>query len=458
MADSYNKLFGLGTHTSALDINRWPTKTDLNSSIGTGGNLSAVGFTPTFVDRGFYGVASTFGSGRSLITSGNGIPLNATTGYVLFARYEDLFTDFEWNTAFRGEESTTLGHPFLIEKDTDNLGLFDNLGSSSFVDSGADLTTSSASIALVCRSSSLSEFYIDGLLVGTVSVGIDCDLKSLGNHFAGNGSQPFSGRFGDAATVNGVLSASQVLEIHNGPEPLSTTPPTLGSDGQVTSGSRDSQNNGPLVYSTGLHLASDDSLIATLTGVDPDFSSDIQPGTDYYVIERARNDGGFDEAEDSQSATTRSNGGVEVNSGSGDIESESSFSGSGSASRSGSGSISSEGTFAGTGQSVNSGTSSFESIGIAQGSGTSPRSGDGSIDSIGVNEGSGRTENSGDGIVNSTGNFTSSGSTPDTPNSGSGDVESIGVVNGSGSTTQSGSSGSGEVESIGSSQWFRLSP
>lgn len=84
--------------------------------------------------------------------------------------------------------------------------------------------------------------------------------------------------------------------------PLNLTAPVLATDGTVTSGTWDSQSNGTISRTTYLRLASDDSLIATLYVVDPDFSTYVTAGLTYYVVERGSNDGGYDSAEDTPSA------------------------------------------------------------------------------------------------------------------------------------------------------------
>ena len=454
MADSYNKLFGLGTHSPDAALEGW-WKLDStgNASDLSGNNRTATVFGNPSVVAGptsFLPNALEFDTDAKYARSGDSVVrgLPATHDFSL------LFRSNSNNNEATNSAISWQGTDDAVIYPNDGSGFsslgnggvrifWRDIGGTIVNEAGTDLSNVWINMAFVGDSVNSRSVYRNNVLVGsdtTDGSGAGPFDEFLMGRFPG---QSLDGRLADVSIFSRALNSNERAEWQDGPEALNTTAPVLASDGTVTSGTWDSQNNGTLNYSTELYQASDDSLVATIAGIDPDFSSDIQPDTDYYVIERASNDGGFDEAEDSQSATTRSNGGVEVKSGSGDIESESSFSGSGSTSRSGSGSIPSEGTFAGTGQSVNSGSGNFESTSELQGAGTTPNvdqdSGSGSFSSVGNINGSGQTTNSGQGSFNSAGSFVGDGSTPNAASSGSGNVESAGVITGGGQAINSGS-------------------
>lgn len=132
---------------------------------------------------------------------------------------------------------------------------------------------------------------------------------------------PLNGAIDDTAFWKKVLTSDEKTALYNSgngkplsefDQPINLTSPVLNNDGTVDSGTWDTQSNGSISRTTFLHLASDDSLIATLYTLDPDFSSYVTAGLTYYVVERASNDGGYDSAEDTQSAdaTIAGGGGV----------------------------------------------------------------------------------------------------------------------------------------------------
>lgn len=106
----------------------------------------------------------------------------------------------------------------------------------------------------------------------------------------------------DTGFASDVEVAAVLAEIMAGPEPLNVTAPVLHEDGTVTSGTWDDRNNGTISRTTTLYLASGDSVVTSSSDENPDFSGFVTPGLSYYVIERASNDGGYDEAEDTASA------------------------------------------------------------------------------------------------------------------------------------------------------------
>jgi len=131
-------------------------------------------------------------------------------------------------------------------------------------------------------------------------------INRIGARSSGN---YWNGGVSDCWIANRQFSDAEHAEWHAGPEPLNVTSPVLATDGTVTSGTWDTQGNGTISRTTYLRLASDDSLIATLYVVDPDFSTYVTGGETYYVVERASNDGGYDDAEDTPSADATIAGG-----------------------------------------------------------------------------------------------------------------------------------------------------
>lgn len=127
------------------------------------------------------------------------------------------------------------------------------------------------------------------------------------------GHLPHQGTYGasriaDFRSYNRALSDEEISQIIAGPEPINVTPPVLASDGTCTSGTWNSQSNGTITRLTTLYLTSDGSVVATSTATDPDFSADVTEGLIYHVVERASNDGGHDELEDTASASVMISG------------------------------------------------------------------------------------------------------------------------------------------------------
>lgn len=106
------------------------------------------------------------------------------------------------------------------------------------------------------------------------------------------------------------LTSDEWSQIYNGPEPVSTVAPTLTIDGSSWSGTVGtwtldtpfvSGSNGTTTYSWELRDADDDSVVESGSGSSPSGSGSYSG--DYYLWVRATNNGGYDPAEDSVSAT-----------------------------------------------------------------------------------------------------------------------------------------------------------
>ena len=153
--------------------------------------------------------------------------------------------------------------------------------------------------------------YLDGVeaslttqvdnLTGTLATTADFMIGGRDN--GASSTVNMNGRLNDVVVADVEYTAAEVLELFKGPEPTNTTAPTLSSLGVVTSGTWDARSNGTLSRLTTLHLANGGGLLASSTSINPDFSAFIEPGVSYYVIERGINDGDYDSAEDTQSAT-----------------------------------------------------------------------------------------------------------------------------------------------------------
>ncbi|MDM4014958.1 hypothetical protein [Roseiconus lacunae] len=106
-------------------------------------------------------------------------------------------------------------------------------------------------------------------------------------------------------------SFPEISQIKAGPEPLNTVAPTLTIDTSSwsgTVGSWDSQSNGSITCAWELRDADDDSVIESGTGSSPSGSGSYSG--DYYLWVRGSNLGGHDSAEDSVSSTETASGGV----------------------------------------------------------------------------------------------------------------------------------------------------
>ena len=150
-------------------------------------------------------------------------------------------------------------------------------------------------------------FFVNGEYIGFDSIFSNnpADVTSdftLGNRTAGTSAGTwFDGDMCGVCIFDVGLDAGEWTEVYNGPEPLKTTAPTISTTGQVTSGTHDSQLNGPVTLSTTLYEGGVNTH--TLAGTNPNFSSFIVPGNSYYVTESPSNLGGNDPTQNQQSAT-----------------------------------------------------------------------------------------------------------------------------------------------------------
>lgn len=194
-----------------------------------------------------------------------------------------------------------------------------NAGNQIFIESNAAIFTSSRWYHVGFSyngngSSSGIQLYVDGSAIafsGSSSIsGTITNSESLGvGARVGDTGGAFDGILGPAFLRSAVTTATEMAEDFAGPEPRNTVAPVLHPDGTVTSGSWDSQNNGPITITATLYDASDDSVVTSSTSSNPDFSASVSAGQSYYVIERASNLGGFASQEDTLSNVQTVGGG-----------------------------------------------------------------------------------------------------------------------------------------------------
>lgn len=321
---SYNSLFGLGSHSADANLEGyWNLQDDAASTavVDSSGNS----LTGTLTNAG--------NTSASSITGPNGwatkaIDLDGTDDYISLpgASGLDIAGDFTFLSFARVDIAGSSLHLLGAYSPTTFVGYgvrYNSYLPNVWTNSGGWFAGSGTAIDFnwhhwaAKNESGVSYAYIDGTSYGSASKAAPVSYtgaKALGA-VAGGASGRFNGALSVAAIFSRALNTTEIGEHKDGPELENVTAPVLATDGTVTSGTWQlpspftSGSNGSISRTTYLHLASDDSLIATLTVVDPDFSSYVTAGLTYYVIERASNDGGYDAAEDTPSADTTIAGG-----------------------------------------------------------------------------------------------------------------------------------------------------
>lgn len=479
---SYNSLFGLGTHSQDASLQAWYKLTD-NAASTVVVNHKTGGTNGALTNAGNTSASSVSGPGGLFA---NALSLDGSNDYVNLPGLNSILSTGSSSYLIRCKPTSHDGDQNIFSN-SGNAGAYGfqigctaiNAAADRFqfglarTDSAAAIITSNAvflgatntawySLASVFELGGNWDRYINGTLDKTSDLSGwaqqynqtaygQVKIGNRGQYFASLG---FGGHVSDAVVFSRALSAAEVTEWTNGPEPLNLTSPVLNTDGTVTSGTWDAQNNGAISRTTYLHLASDDSLVATLSTLDPDFSSYVTAGLTYYVIERGINTGDYDSAEDTASAdTTIAGGGGGPGVGYGTVNAIALLAGVGLAEKSGQGAINAAASIVGHGNAIHAGFDSITAIAGMAGVGLAPTvpiaSGQGTINAIGALLGVGESIRSGLGQIDAVATMVGVGVAPTIDvASGYGEINAICSMIGSGTANKTGSSVVGAVASI----------
>lgn len=326
MADSYNELFGLGSHSQDAHLEGWwPLQDDAASTVvedvstnANDGTLAGGNDTEDLDD---------FGPGRGLVSAlrldgtddliniGDIAALNHGTGDLTLGAWASTRVGSGSSRIIAGK--TESGGNGVAEYHIGTINgrvwgaVRDGSDANGRIDADADYTTNQWYHVCVVRVSGVVRLYVDGVqqsatrtISGSVSSSRTFTIGSR-DPLAGGADLNWPGRIAGVGNFSRGLSATEVGEWKNGPEPLNITSPTLAIDGfswSGTVGTWDSQSNGALAYTWELRRSADDSVVESGIGANPS-GSGRYPGGDYYLWMRASNDGGHDPTEDQASAS-----------------------------------------------------------------------------------------------------------------------------------------------------------
>jgi hypothetical protein len=318
MADSYNELFGLGSHSEDANLEGWwPMQDDAasaavddQSSNGRDGTLQGSDTTDI----------STTGPNNWLTKSLN---LDGSNHYITCGAISDIYaasaltflSRFSPDVTSRGEIIgvwgifdggggvrkllLTTGLPSASQK-----AIYSSNDVANVQGPAADTATYSLgiwySLGGTCDGADL-EIFTDGSSAGTSSVptGFEVESQVLTFGASEGASYKFNGKLSDISVFSRILSSGEVTQWHNGPELNYVSGVSFGSDGAYdigtwalpspfASGSNGSQTQEVIaVNAAGSVLDSDTTATGTL-----DLSSEA--GNTCYLLARVSNAGGYD--------------------------------------------------------------------------------------------------------------------------------------------------------------------
>ena len=341
MADSYNELFGLGTHSEDASLEGWwklqdnaasTTVVDSSSNSRNGvaaRNTSLVSTTgpggpfPNSLD--FDGVSDFISANAAVVTDA---PLtllarfspDSVAALNVLSHVGDSGDNYRSALWHRGDQTGDYIHAITTAPAPTVQGV-------STV--GATIGGSWYTAAAVFASDSSRAAFLDGGSKGTDTTTKDLGAGSVNvfrigcNNHNGLGNGLFyDGKIADASIWSRALTDTEVAQWDAGPEPLNTVAPALSGTAQegetlsATTGAWDSQSNGTITYGYQWTRSDDNSgtneadisgaTSATYTLVSADVGKNVRCRV------RGTNDGGFDSAEDTNtgfSATVVASGG-----------------------------------------------------------------------------------------------------------------------------------------------------
>jgi len=318
MADSYNELFGLGTHSADSDLmGQWllqddGTSTTLADEQGSR-NLtitswdSASGRTTTGPNSGYLSSAiNFFGWGNQQAQYGGGSGARWSHDdftYLIWAKCDDA-------TDLRTIMSTGGAEYYQYRDLTAERGRY-RVQSRDAASGGYATVTTTHSSDLTGwhhysmrdnQSSRHGSYDLTNSSTDSTSQSCEDDNRiSVGGRWRGGTSDNyFNGKLAGAALFSRILTDDEVAEHKNGPEPLNTVQPGISGDTEVGStltcdgGSWDSQSNGTVTVA--FQWQRDGSDISSATSSSYTTVS-LDVGTSITCKCTASNDGGSDSAQ-----------------------------------------------------------------------------------------------------------------------------------------------------------------
>ncbi len=318
---SYNSLLGFGSHSKdSRLVSHWNGDANLDF---TGDVNDRVGFrNGTWVGSSAYGTAK-FGSGKSITFSGgtyftaDGLLASTTfpSGkYTLACWFKAGASQTTW-ASFIKQWIDPPGRIIHFGKNG-GTNAIENYWCQSSGSQYGPATAGSGTFdgtwhhAATVADGSYVTSYVDGTAGtpysynGTLhSTSASTGKLWIGNSYHNSG-QYLAGDLFDIAIFDNSLSTGELSELKSGPEPLNTAVPTLTISSTTfsgTVGTWNAQSNGTLTYVWELRDSDDDSVIAS--GSTSTISGSGSYSGNYYLWVRSSNDGGYDSAADSVSAT-----------------------------------------------------------------------------------------------------------------------------------------------------------
>ena len=143
-------------------------------------------------------------------TGGQGIDIGAE--WTIAAWYNNLYPvpPNAWRTLTRGAQND---HQIIVRDSNNDLGIYAN-GRGDFRDSGADLLPNQGwhHIAAVGKPNNTTDFYVDGVYVGTADRSSTSEVSTIGNYLTGG--QPFAQTIDEFVLYNHALDANAIAGLY----------------------------------------------------------------------------------------------------------------------------------------------------------------------------------------------------------------------------------------------------
>jgi len=184
-----------------------------DGTLGASGNGTLTNGAGIAAGRIGNGMTVADGSSQYLNVPGTGLPLG--TEWSIAAWFRDLHGTDNWRTMTRrtggGDD-----HQIIVQSGQNNLGLYDNTRGGGFMDSGGDLLPFNGwhHIAAVGRANDTTDYYVDGVLVGTVNRRSTSAINWIGNDGAGWG-QTFANVLDEFVVYNRPLTPGEIQYLYN---------------------------------------------------------------------------------------------------------------------------------------------------------------------------------------------------------------------------------------------------
>ena len=322
MADSYNELFGLGSHSEDSALEGWwklqessGTTVNDDSSNGNDGTINDAPLLAQTGPNGWLPNAYKFDNGSERYTVDVGLDFRDDWTLTFFTRVPTSNT-FNYLLDYLG---TTFDSLLEVRKvnfaSTLQMGYKAGTNTVVTATSVDDVTDTTPWVHLCLRRSGNDvQIFVDGSASGSAASHTDTTTSAKTDYIVGcrrNATNGWNGYLAHHTHFSRALTTSEMSEIEDGPEPINTVAPavtgteTVGSVLTSTSGTWDSQSNGTITYAyqwtrsdnaSGLNEADiSGATSSTYTLVAGDSGKFIRCRV------RATNDGGFDSAADTDS-------------------------------------------------------------------------------------------------------------------------------------------------------------